>query len=428
MKKRHSFLCLLLCAFVLLTSCSENAGPGSDPWEEGGVSKKIEDALEKSISASTVYNEYERMTAYQDAPEKIRIRPGQLTASAWDDNRYFEAFRSLFEQGETEEEKGRFASYVQNNWNVPTENRVKVSVTCGSDAVIGASVSCDGFRAVTDTTGVAYLFPKTPGAGTVTVTAGTETVTATFTETERDLAVSLASLPSRCDVIELMFVIDATGSMGDEMEYLKIELGDVIRRVTQNTQTQISLAFLFYRDDGDTEKFRYEDFRNVTNPADYEIQQAVLKEEFADGGGDTPEALDEALEIAVNKQWLSGATTKLIFHLFDAPAHKKDENKLRYGTAVSTAAEKGIRICPILASGADRLCEYLARAEAVTTGGTFIYITDHSAIGYEHLDPEITNAVVEYLNDCLVRIINGYHTGTFAPPISWESSSQNEEP
>ena len=34
--------------------------------------------------------------------------------------------------------------------------------------------------------------------------------------------------------------------------------------------------------------------------------------------------------------------------------------------------------------------------------------------------------VVEHLNLLLVRLINGYHTGTFAEPIAWNASAQTQ--
>ena len=94
---------------------------------------------------------------------------------------------------------------------------------------------------------------------------------------------------------------------------------------------------------------------------------------------------------------------------------------MRFEGAVVSAAKKGIRICPVLASGANDLCEYLARQSAIYTGGTFVWITNDSGIGGDHYDPDVKNAVVERLNDLLVRLINGYKTGIFADPVPYAS-------
>ncbi|MBO4411000.1 MAG: VWA domain-containing protein, partial [Lachnospiraceae bacterium] len=228
-----------------------------------------------------------------------------------------------------------------------------------------------------------------------------------------------ASPAAKRDVIELMLVIDVTGSMDDELVYIQKELENVLDRVVKgNPNTQVKLALLFYRDHGDQEVFRYVDFTDVTDQTAFVELKQILLSERADGGGDLPEAVDEALEMAVGKDW-SDNTTKLIFHIMDAPAHDEAGARNRFKTAVQTAAKKGIRICPVMASGADRIAEFLCRSEAVMTGGTFVFLTDDSGIGYGHLDPQLPDAVHEHLNHLMVRLILGYHTGTFADPIPW---------
>jgi hypothetical protein len=145
-----------------------------------------------------------------------------------------------------------------------------------------------------------------------------------------------------------------------------------------------------------------------------------LEKQYAEGGGDYPEAVDEALELAVNKQWSTGSSTKIIFHVLDAPAHNGEKFEQKLVNATKTAAEKGIRICPIICSSADYDTEYTMRQAAVYTGGTFIFVTDDSGIGGAHHDPGLPNAVVELLNSLMVRVVNGYHTGTFEAPVYWK--------
>ena len=176
---------------------------------------------------------------------------------------------------------------------------------------------------------------------------------------------------------------------------------------------------LFYRDTDDDVPFDYYDF-TVTTPDGLAAQQAALNNQRASGGGDYPEAVDDALSIAVGKQWSTGATTKIIFHLLDAPAHGNDANKQKLTAATEKAAELGIRICPIICSGSDIEVEYTMREAAIYTGGTFIFVTDDSGIGNSHLDPDLPNATVELLNSLMVRLVKGYHTGEFEEPIYWK--------
>jgi len=364
--------------------------------------------------------------------ENVTIKPGQMTAGAHNDNDYYSDYLKLFESGQTPEENGKFTVYETGYFGLNTLNRVKVTVKNGQSPVYNASVSCKVgdktvFEAVTDAKGVAYLFPRaTSGEVTVIVFNGNKASVKTelFTETERELAFDFSDAANeKSKLIQLMFVIDATGSMGDEINYLKAELGDVIKRVVKNNanDVEIQLSFLFYRDDCDDEKFAFIRFKDVTDPKNYEFMQNVLSSQRATGGGDAPEALDEALLIAANAEW-SDQGTKIIFNLLDAPCHETESAKINYSKAVTTAAAKGIRICPILASGADKFTEYLTRQAAVMTGGTFAFITDDSGIGGSHYSPDIPNVVIEHLNDMLVRLIDGYYTGVFEAPVYWKDA------
>ncbi len=361
--------------------------------------------------------------------DEISIAPGQLTAAAWDDNLHFIKWRELFAADEQGNGNGRFAGFLKDDWGMPTGRRIVVRVTKDGAPVAGAKVyaapgelTVQAGSAVTDATGTAYLFP-TVESGTVTAVSSGEGVSAAFSAETGELAIELAEAEEKQDVIELMYVIDVTGSMGDELAYIARELDDVVTKVlAANPGTKILVSLLCYRDDEDAEKFTYDDFTDVTNPENLAAVQRILRGKDASGGGDYPEAVDEALELAVSKNWTDGAATKLIFHVLDAPAHETEAHKARYAAAVKKAAERGIRICPVLSSGADTLTEYLSRTEAVLTGGTFVFLTDDSGIGEGHLDPSLPEATREYLNALMIRLINGYHTGTFADPVAWYES------
>lgn len=354
---------------------------------------------------------------------------GKMTAGAHNDNDYYSDWLALFYKGQGEEDSGKFAKLGGAElFDLRSLNRVKVTVKNDDGAPVPeAVVTCINgdetlFEAVTDSNGIAYLFPEKEGTITVKARNGENVVVKNgeYDAESREATISVGEISQeKTKLIQLMFVIDATGSMGDEMDYLKTELGDVIKRVVEkNSDVKIDLAFLFYRDDGDKEKFAYTDFSDVTKESDYVAMKNVLTDQKATGGGDYPEALDEALLSAVNKQW-SDSGTKIIFNLLDAPCHRYEQNQSNFVTAVKESASKGIRICPVLASGANMFTEYITRQAAILTGGTFSFITDDSGIGGEHHDPNLPNTVIERLNDLLVRLIDGYYTGTFAEPVFW---------
>ena len=363
--------------------------------------------------------------------QNVRLPAGMITAGAWVDNDNYQLWIELFEQTSEDNGKdviGKFNHFLneKNSWGFNSLNRVKVSVKCEDKAVAGAKVIAKDkegnvlFAAISDAQGNAYLFVSEE-EGVVEVTSGEGAATAEFTLDSRELEVVLEQKDEKLNVIEIMFVVDVTGSMGDEISFLQAEIDDIIKRIASNdTNTEIKLAFLFYRDNGDSEKFAEYGFCDATDFSDMQAMLAILNKQNAKGGGDTPEAVDEALERAVGAQWSTGNTTKLIFHVLDAPAHSGAKYRERFNNAVNAAAEMGIRICPVICSGADQLTEYTMREAALHTGGTFIFVTDDSGIGNPHHDPELPNVTVELLNSMIVRLVNGYHTGTFEDPIYWK--------
>ena len=72
-------------------------------------------------------------------------------------------------------------------------------------------------------------------------------------------AVLDAELPTGKKVLDLALIIDTTGSMGDEIRYMKTELQDVLERIA-GLNVDINLALIFYRDEGDTYVTKTYDF------------------------------------------------------------------------------------------------------------------------------------------------------------------------
>lgn len=213
-----------------------------------------------------------------------------------------------------------------------------------------------------------------------------------------------ASSPKQLD---LMFMIDTTGSMGDELAYLQAELRDVIRRVSDSKEElSINLSVNFYRDNGDEYVVRSFEFTS-------DIEKAIknLNAQEPDGGGDYPEAVHKALDDIVNNHQWRKDSVKLCFMVLDAPPHSASEiNGINDEMTkdVMLMAEKGIRLIPLASSGVNTETEFLLRSWAVMTGGTYTFLTNHSGIGGDHLEPTIGKYEVEKLNDLLVRVISEF--------------------
>ena len=224
--------------------------------------------------------------------------------------------------------------------------------------------------------------------------------------------------------VDIAFIVDATGSMGDEIQYLKSELNDILGRAQSvNKNLKFNTASVFYQDMTDAYVTIKSDFS-----ADIATTKSFIDTKFAGGGGDFPEAVDEALTVAVHElNWRENARTKILFLVLDAPPHADAATQKRFYEVVEAAAEKGIRIIPVTASGINKNVEYIMRSVALATNGTYTFLTNHSGVGGAHIEPSTDSYKVEKMNDLLIRLITQF---TYIPeceadnmPIAVKSDS-----
>lgn len=336
----------------------------------------------------------------------IDPQAGLLTGGEWNDNDHWDFWNSLYSSNNYGVD---WAGYLQ-TWHTGMQYRAAVTVSDSSGATVsGAKVTGMGYSAVTDNKGRAYLFFEDkqfvngPSEFTVVYNGSTQKFSEVVSgDCELDFTLESAAKPSS-KTLDLMIMCDTTGSMGDELEYLKAELEDVVTRIRKdnaNLPTRISVNF--YRDEGDEYVVREYPFTT-----DLDSAVNAIAEQCADGGGDTPEAVHTALKSAVSHDW-DESSVKVMFLVLDAPPHEDPQIIDEVVKCTKAAAEKGIRIVPVAASGVDKSCEYLLRSMASMTGGTYTFLTDDSGIGYGHMEPTIGSYDVEKLNDMMVRIVSGY--------------------
>ncbi len=204
------------------------------------------------------------------------------------------------------------------------------------------------------------------------------------------------------DAVDVLFVFDATGSMGDELRYLQAEMKDVISRASAATGgLNIRTGAVVYRDHSDEYLTRIS--RLTDNIA---TTQEFIEHQHANGGGDYPEAVPEALMAALNSAgWNDNARARIAFLILDAPCHEDSATLALMHEQILNAAAMGVRIVPVVCSGIEKSAEYLLRAMALATNGTSFFLTDDSGIGNPHLKPTTDSLKVEHLNDMLVRTI-----------------------
>lgn len=378
-------------------------------------SEKSEFAAADSIAGGDVYAgaesessadyDYDYSYIYAEPPQP-QARAGLLTGGEWRDSDHFDFWKNLI--GQRSE-----WSKLSRSWRLCTVNRIAVQVTANRSPAENVTVKLFAgetpiWEAVTDNRGYAYLFQtldeKSQSVPTH-ITAergGKQLAYAEYREGE-SCSLTISEEIPRAKGLDLMFVIDTTGSMGDELAYLQAELEGVIGRITKEKQISTRLGLNFYRDEGDEYVVRGCDFSD-----DIRRMVTIMNEQKAAGGGDNPEAVERALSCAIYEQSWNEDSVKLLFLVLDAPPHYTEENVETIRVLLADAARKGIRIIPVASSGVDTETEFLCRSFSLATGGTYTFLTDHSGIGGSHLEPTIGSYQVEKLDDLLVRIIEGY--------------------
>ncbi len=171
--------------------------------------------------------------------------------------------------------------------------------------------------------------------------------------------------------LDIVFILDTTGSMGEEIERLKATI-EIIKDNLDlaNPRPRIRFGLVLYRDRGDeyiTRKYPLtEDLKKF---------QSYLAGAYADGGGDTPEDLEAALAAALDTRmnWNSKGS-RLAFIITDAPAHAYMEG-IPYSESAEQARVRGIKIHSIGTGGLDISGEYQLRQVAQRSRGKYIFLT-----------------------------------------------------
>jgi hypothetical protein len=205
-----------------------------------------------------------------------------------------------------------------------------------------------------------------------------------------------ARLPRKLD---LALVVDTTGSMSDELEYLKIEIDSIAKAIYEMfPDVDQRYALVVYRDDGDRYVTRSFDFTGSL-----EEFRVTLSEQSAQGGGNYPEAMHLALENAGRLDWRDRDTARVLFLVADAPPH--DRFAGRTLGAVEALRAEGVRVFPVAASGAAMKAEFVMRAAGFLTLGQYLFLTDHSGVGNAHARPHVPEYQVERLDRLMIRMI-----------------------
>lgn len=351
------------------------------------------------------------------ARDERRIAQQPVTAGMVDDNADFGAYLAFRERNaqlpvRVRDVSERYLLQVNDASGRPVPD-AEVALQPGGGWTAGAQQQ---WTVRTDSAGRAWLHPRAVFAGgqgqpqAFQVQARKDGATgATLLRRGQREAVQLrldrgvAQARARLD---LVFLIDATGSMSDEIAKLNTSLQTIARQIAAlPARPDICLAVVAYRDRGDAFLIRAHDFTDRLDDVQRNLQRLR-----ADGGGDTPEALNEAWHETVNRlSWRKDAS-RLVVLVADAPPHL-DYGQPYYDDDLLSAQALGIKLFAVGASGLDPVGEYVFRQMAQYTGGRFVFLTYRDAA-----DPgsgpgtktvhEVQNYSVQTLDRLIVKLVS----------------------
>ncbi|NIS79903.1 MAG: VWA domain-containing protein [Anaerolineales bacterium] len=362
----------------------------------------------------------------QPTPTPLPTRPPRVTPTPvlFDQQQYVAA---PLRAGEVDDNE-RWQEYLQfrRSYRGPMVHDVDVSeryiITAldGNDRpILDAAITVwDGqyrlWEARTFATGQTLFFPRafeTSQAQDFTVTVNKEGIAYTFNLHRGQQETWVAKLEQfqrreqRVN-LDVLFLLDSTGSMGDEIQALQSSMHSIARQIDHmRPRPDLHFGLVWYRDRGDRFVVRSADFTHDVR--DFSRQLDSVQ---AQGGGDYPESLNEALHEALHEMsWRDDDTIRLIFLIADAPPHLDYWQDYDYAQEMAVAAANGVKIFPIAASGADDQAEYIFRQLAQFTQGRYLFLTyegptnggEPGDVSTMHVD----GYGVQDLDDLVVRLV-----------------------
>jgi hypothetical protein len=333
----------------------------------------------------------------------VLFRSGLLTAGEVNDFNKWKLWTD-FTPAEFKTYSDHWKLYPKDRYTVQLENKQHQPVIGQPVYLLDKRTNDTVWSAVTDNTGKAELWGAMKNDSTQSeYRIACQGITETITALPFAKGINSMELDQPCSVsnkVDIAVVVDATGSMTDEIDFLKVELEDVLRNTfAEYHDLDLHVSSVFYRDKNDEYLTRHIDFQT-----DLVRVLNFIKLQRASGGGDIPEAVHAALQTTLDSlQWSGTARSRILFLVTDAPPH--DETKDKIFQLIRRAAASGVRIVPVICRGADKSTEFIMRSMALATNGTYVFLTDDNAA--EFLTGKRTAGFfdVQFLNALLERIV-----------------------
>ena len=406
---QRRYFAALLALPLFVAACSSSEPRGDSEPKVRVTSEERESSVAGIITTRSRKTTVEPISPDEpiDSPPQRSARAGLLTAADHDDllnSDLYAKYAGRFLQGH-----GGDLPFVD------TRTRVAVKVVdSGGRPVPFAKVDVERpgspLHLVAAADGTASLYPKLdkiPERTTLKVASAAATVTRGLdlaSGRTHSIVIALPGAARTVSAMDVALVVDTTGSMGDEMEYLQAELDSIVARLKRESgNLDLRIGVIVYRDEGDDYVVR-----SAPLSSDIGAIRSMLSDQVADGGGDMPEAVDQAIAAAERLQWRPDAAKAMLL-VADAPPHE--------GGIASTLASaqrlrsRGVQIVPVAASGVEDSAQFLMRTMAALTQGRYIFLTDDSGVGNAHAEPDISCYVVTHLDQLIGRVLAGIAEG-----------------
>ncbi len=177
--------------------------------------------------------------------------------------------------------------------------------------------------------------------------------------------------------IEVVFCLDTTGSMGGLIQGAKDKIWSISNQIAGGKPApDLKIGLVAYRDRGDAYVTKITDLTD-----DLDAIHAKLREFQAQGGGDGPESVNQALDDAVNKiKWSTDKKTlRILFLVGDAPPHMDYADDVKYPDTCKKACEKGI-IVNTIQCGGDAECQKHWREICKRAEGSYAQIAQSGGV------------------------------------------------
>jgi uncharacterized protein YegL len=187
-----------------------------------------------------------------------------------------------------------------------------------------------------------------------------------------------SALPADAARIEVVFVLDTTGSMSGLIEAAKEKIWSIASSLAQaDSAPEIRMGLVAYRDRGDDYVTRVTDLSS-----DLDSVYATLMDYRAGGGGDAPESVNQALRDALDGiSWSQGqGAYQVVFLVGDAPPHMDYQDEAQYPQIIAQARRRGIVVNAIQAGSAKATGHAWQKIAALGAGEYFQVDRSGSAV------------------------------------------------